>query len=81
MNVKKALKNVSCDQFVNVGIALGVSYNEIKKFEENYPRNVERVWIEILQSWLDSSSSHTWASLAQTLSDNDLLHLAQNFSL
>ena len=81
LNVKKALRNVPCDQYVDVGIALGVDFKKIKEFEENHSRNVKRVWNEILQSWLDSSSSHTWASLAQTLSNNDFPHFAQNFSL
>ena len=79
--MKKALKNVSCDQYVDVGMALGVDFNKIKEFKANYPNDVRIVWNEILQSRLDSSSFHTWASLAQTLIDNDFPHLAQNFSL
>ena len=79
--MKKALKNVTCDQYVDVGLALGLDFNKIKEFKANYSNDVGMVWNEILQSWLDSSSSHTWASLAQTLTDNDFPHVAQNFSL
>ena len=79
--MKNALWNVPCDQYVDVGIALGVDFKKIKVFEENHPRNVERVWNEILQNWLDISSSHTWTSLAKTLTDNGFPHVAQNFSL
>ena len=79
--MKKALRYVPCDQYVDVGLALGVDFSKIKEFEKSHPKHVEMVWNEILQSWLDSSSSHTWASLAQTLTDNDFPHFAQNFSL
>ena len=81
LNVKKALKIVSCDEYVDVGLALGLDFNKIKKFKANYPNDVGMVWNEILQSWLDSSASHIWTSLAKTLTDNDFPHLAQNFSL
>ena len=79
--MKEALKNVPCDEYVDVGLALGLDFNKIKEFKANYPNDVGMVWNEILQSWLDSSASHTWASLAKTLTDNDFLHFAQNFSL
>ena len=54
---------------------------EIEDFNANYPSDVGMVWNEILQSWLDSSSSGTRTSLAQTLTDNDFPHIMQNFSL
>ena len=79
--MKKALRNVPFDQYVDVGLALGVDFNKMKVFKVNYPNDVEMFWNEILQSWLDSSSSHTWASLAQTLTDSDFPHFAQNFSI
>ena len=81
LNVKKALRNVPCDQYVDVGLALGVAFNKIKEFKANYLSDVGMVWNEILQSWLDGSSSCTWTSLAQTLTDNDFPHFTQNFSL
>jgi len=69
---------VSCDQYVDMGLILEVDFKKINEFEENNPKNVKRVWKEILQSWLDSSSLHTWTSLAQTLVDNDWSHIAEN---
>ena len=79
--MKKALRIVPCDQYVDVGLALGVDFHKIKEFKANYPNDVGMVWNEILQNWLDTSSSHTWTSLAKTLTDNGFPHFAQNFPL
>ena len=81
MNVQKALKNIPSDKYAHVGLALGVELKEIKKIETNFPRDVGRVWMEILQCWLDSSSSHTWTSLAQTLIENELSHFTETFAV
>ena len=81
LNVQKALKNVPSDKYVHVGLVLGVELKEIKKIEANFPRDVERVWMEILQCWLDSSSTHTWTSLAITLIENDLSHFTEFFEV
>ena len=81
VNVSRTLSCVPCDKYVDVGLALGVDFNRIKEFEVNYPRDVQRVWKEILQSWLNSSSSHTWASLAQTLTDSNFSHFTKEFPL
>ena len=81
LNLTKALDCVSCNQYVDVGLALGVDYDKIKKFEVNYPNDIERVFKEILYSWLNSCSSHTWASLAQTLSDNGFSKFTNDFPL
>ena len=80
LNVQKALKNVPSDMYVHVGLVLGVELKEIKKIEANFPRDVGRVWMEILQCWLDSSS-HTWTSLALTLIENDLSHFTETFAV
>ena len=81
LNVTKALNCVPCDQYVDVGLALGVDYDKIKEFEVNYPKDIKRVFKEILHSWLNSCSSHTWASLAQTLSDNGFSDFTKYFPL
>ena len=81
LSVSTALSCVPCDQYVDVGLALGVDYDKIKEFEVNYPRDIQRVWKEILHSWLISSSSHTLASLAQTLIDNHFSHFTKDFPL
>ena len=64
-----------------MGLALGVEYKEIKKIETNFSRDVGRVWMEIIQCWLDISSSHTWTSLALTLIDNELSHFTETFAV
>ena len=64
-----------------MGLALGVDLKEIKKIEANFSRDIGRVWIEILQCWLDSSSPHTWNSLALTLIENDLSHFTETFAV
>ena len=66
MNVLKALKDVPVAKYTDVGLALGVDLKQIQIFEANN-KDVERVWKEILQHWLDSSSSLTWTTLAETL--------------
>ena len=81
LNVQKALKNVPSDKYAHVGLALGVEYNEIKKIEANFPRDVGRVWIEIIQCWLDSSPSHTWTSLALTLIENEFDYFTETFAV
>ena len=81
LNVQKALKSVPNDKYIHVGLVLGVEYNEIKKIEANFPRDVGRVWMEIIQGWLDSSSSHTWTSLALTLIENELAHFTETFAV
>ena len=67
LNVLNALKDVPVARYTDVGLALGVNLKQIQVFEANNNRDVERVWKEILQYWLDSSSSLTWKTLAETL--------------
>ena len=81
LNVQKALNSVPSDKYIHVGLVLGVEYNEIKKIEANFSRDVERVWMEILQCWLDSSSSHAWTSLALMLIENELAHFTETFAV
>ena len=80
-NVLKALEKVPSDKYIHVGLVLGVELKEIKKIETNFPRDVERVWMEIIQRWLDSSSLHSWTSLALTLIENKLAHFTEIFAV
>ena len=64
-----------------MGLALGVDLKEIKKIEANFPRDVERVWMEILQRWLDSSTPLTWTNLAVGLIGNGFDNFIEHFAV
>jgi len=81
LNVEKALEKVPVEKYVDVGNVLGLSLNRIKVFETNYNRDIKRVWKEIIQSWLDSSSNNTWFILAEKLSENGYSHCAEEFAI
>ncbi len=80
LNVLKALSTVPIDNRDDVALALGVELEQIKVFEANHPKNIDRVWKEIISCWLNSSSTHTWTTLAQVLLDNGLSHFVKNFA-
>ncbi len=80
VNVIKALSTVPMDKHEDVGLALGVEFEQIKEFEANHPRNINRVWKEIISCWLNSSSTHTWTTLAQLLLDNGMSHFVKHFA-
>ncbi len=80
LNVLEALSTVPMDRREDVGLALGVELEQIKVFEANHPRNINRVWKEIISCWLNSSSTHTWTTLAQVLLDNGMSHFVKCFA-
>ena len=63
-----------------MGLVLGVELKEIKKIEADFS-GIDRVWMEILQRWLDSSSFHSWTRLALTLIENKLAHFTDIFAV
>jgi len=81
VSVSHALRAVPIEQHLEVGLALGVELEQIHVFEANYPRDIQRVWKEILQYWLNCSSSHSWTGLALTLMKNLQTQYAQEFSV
>ena len=81
LNILKALENVPSDKYIHVGLALGVDLKEIKNIEANFPRDVKRVWMEIFQRLLDSSTSLTWTSLAVGLIENGFDHFVEHLAV
>ena len=77
----RALASVPVDDYNSVGLVLGVGLNQIKVFETNYNRDVQRVWKEIMQHWLNSSSSNTWFTLAEKLLDGGYSRYAERFAI
>ena len=47
-----------------LGMYLGIETYELEKIEENYPRDIERRKIEVINYWLRNSSDHSWEALA-----------------
>ena len=48
----------------DLGLYLGLSYNDLKTIEDNYPRDAERCLTEFLAKWLTDDIEATWDKLA-----------------
>ena len=46
------------------GLYLGLSFNDLKIIEHNYPRDVEKCLTECLAKWLTDDIEATWDKLA-----------------
>ena len=51
-------------KWFDLGLYLGLSYNDLKTIEHNYPRDAERCLRECLAKWLTDDIEATWYKLA-----------------
>ena len=51
-------------KWFDLGLYLGLSYNDLKTIEDNYPRDAERCLRECLAKWLTDDIEATWDKLA-----------------
>ena len=51
-------------KWFDLGLYLGLSYNNLNTIEENYPRDAERCLRECLAKWLTDDIEATWDKLA-----------------
>ena len=47
-----------------LGVQLGIEPPELKKIEKNYPQDVDRQMVEVIEYWLRNSSDCSWGALA-----------------
>ena len=50
-----------------LGIHLGIETYELKMFEKNYPQDINRQKMEVLEHWLRNSSDCSWEALASAV--------------
>ena len=50
-----------------LGIHLGIETHKLKMFEKNYPRDIERQKIEVIEYWLRNSAECSWDVLASAV--------------
>ena len=60
--------NFSTDKWFDLGLKLGISYNDLKTIETNYPREAQRCLIDCLAKWLQSGKA-TYTGLVNALMD------------
>ena len=51
-------------KWFDLGLYLGLSYNDLKIIEHNYPRDAEQCLTECLAKWLTDDIEATWDKLA-----------------
>ena len=54
-------------QWFNLGLALRVSYSELKQIESNFQRDSLRCLTEMVEMWLKNSSHPSWRKLTSAL--------------
>uniref|UniRef100_A0A1X7SSX5 Death domain-containing protein n=1 Tax=Amphimedon queenslandica TaxID=400682 RepID=A0A1X7SSX5_AMPQE len=66
VEVKQLLKddNFQTTKWFDLGLYLGLSYNDLKTIETNYPRDTEQCLTECLAKWLKDDIEATWDKLA-----------------
>ena len=66
VEIKEVLKdkNFQTIKWFDFGLHLGLSYNDLKIIEDNYPRDAERRLTECLAKWLTDDIEATWDKLA-----------------
>ena len=64
--IKQVLKdkNFQTIKWFDLGLHLGLSYNDLKTIEHNYPRDAEQCLTECLAKWLTDDIKATWDKLA-----------------
>ena len=64
--IKQVLKdgNFLTARWFDFGLSLGLSYNNLKTIETNYPRDAEQCLTECLAKWLTDDIEATWNKLA-----------------
>ena len=60
-----------------LGIALGMSYNEIDTWDRENPRYLEGVAYKIMNKWLQNGARVTWGGLLTALEDAQLSDIAR----
>ena len=68
-NISNALKALPPDEYCDLGLELGLEYEDIQKIEMDYPNSVRRQLLGIIQSWINLGQSVSWQTLADTLED------------
>ncbi|XP_019862252.1 PREDICTED: uncharacterized protein LOC109590819 [Amphimedon queenslandica] len=65
VEVKQLLKDRQFQtiEWFDLGLSLGLSYNDLKTIETNYPRDAERCLRECLALWLKNDVEATWNKL------------------
>ena len=56
--------NFPNNKWRKLGLYLGLIYTDLKRIEENYPRDAERCLEECLAIWLTDDIEATWDKLA-----------------
>ena len=51
-------------KWIDLGLYLGLFYNDLKTIETNYPRDAEQCLRECLAKWLTDDIEATWDKLA-----------------
>ena len=66
VEVKQVLKDGSFQtiKWFDLGLNLGLSYNDLKTIERNYPRDTEQCLTECLAKWLMEETEATWDKLS-----------------
>ena len=66
VEVKQVLKDGSFQtiKWFDLGLNLGLSYNDLKTIERNYPRDTEQCLTECLAKWLMEDTKATWDKLS-----------------
>ena len=68
-NISNALKALLPGEYCDLGLELGLEYEDIQKIEMDYPNSVHRQLLGIIQSWINLGQSVSWQTLADTLED------------
>ena len=58
--------------WLNLGVALGLSYDTLIRIESNHPRHAVRCLTETVIVWLQSSSNPSWKRLVSALKSPSL---------
>ena len=64
-DIVSALKEITKPYLL--GVHLGIEMYELKKIEENYPRDIDRQMAEVINHWLRNSSDCSWEALASAV--------------
>ena len=64
-DIVSALKEIT-DPYL-LGINLGIEEYELKKIEQNFPRDVDRQMAEVIAFWRRNSSDCSWGALASAV--------------
>lgn len=67
--------NPAMDMWLDIGIALGLPYNQLTAIENDFQRKSNRCLMEVINRWLQNGEQNTWIVLARAvkvLNRNDL---------